>query len=57
MHLDAGHVMQNLYLCSVAIDAGACAIAAFYDDDINETLGVDGVEQFTVYVGTLGKKR
>ncbi len=57
MHLDAGHVMQNLYLCSEAIDSGVCAIAAFYDDKINETLGVDGVEQFTVYVGTLGKKR
>jgi len=57
MHLDAGHVMQNLYLCAEAIDSGACAIAAFYDDQINETLGVDGEEQFTVYVGTLGKKR
>ncbi len=57
MHLDAGHVMQNLYLCAEAIDSGACAIAAFYDDQINETLGVDGVDQFTVYVGALGKKR
>ena len=57
MHIDAGHVMQNLYLCAEAIDSGVCAIAAFYDDQINETLGVDGEEQFTVYVGTLGKKR
>jgi SagB-type dehydrogenase family enzyme len=57
MHLDAGHVMQNLYLCAEAIDSGVCAIAAFYDDKINETLGLDGVDQFTVYVGTLGKKR
>ena len=57
MHLDAGHVMQNLYLCAEAIDSGVCAIAAFYDDQINETLGLDGVDQFTVYVGTLGKKR
>ncbi len=57
MHLDAGHVIQNMYLCAEAIDSGVCAIAAFHDDDINETLGVDGVEQFTVYVGTLGKKR
>ena len=57
MHLDAGHVMQNLYLCAEAIDSGVCAIAAFYDDQINETLGIDGVDQFTVYVGTLGKKR
>lgn len=57
MHLDAGHVMQNLYLCAEAIDSGVCAIAAFYDDQINETLGLDGVDKFTIYVGTLGKKR
>ena len=56
MHLDAGHVMQNLYLCAEAIDAGACAIAAFYDDMLNEALGLDGVEQFAIYVGVLGKK-
>jgi len=57
MHIDAGHVMQNLYLCGEAIDSGVCAIAAFYDDQINGTLGVDGEEQFTVYVGALGKNR
>ena len=57
MHLDAGHVIQNLYLCAEAIDSGVCAIAAFNDDVINEALGVDGVEQFTVYLGVLGKKR
>jgi SagB-type dehydrogenase family enzyme len=56
MHLDAGHVMQNLYLCAEAIDSGVCAIAAFDDDMINKTLGLDGVEQFTIYVGVLGKK-
>lgn len=56
MHLDAGHVMQNLYLCAESIDSGVCAIAAFDDDQINEALGVDGVEQFTVYLGVLGKK-
>jgi SagB-type dehydrogenase family enzyme len=56
MHIDAGHVMQNLYLCAEAIDSGVCAIAAFEDDQINNALGVDGVEQFTIYVGVLGKK-
>jgi len=56
MHLDAGHVMQNLYLCAEAIDAGVCAIAAFDDDKLNETLGLDGVEHFAIYVGVLGKK-
>jgi SagB-type dehydrogenase family enzyme len=56
MHLDAGHVMQNLYLCAEAIDSGVCAIAAFHDDQINEAIGVDGIEHFTIYIGVLGKK-
>jgi SagB-type dehydrogenase family enzyme len=57
MHLDAGHVCQNLYLAAEAIGCGACAIAAFHDDALNEVLQIDGVEQFAVYVGVLGKKR
>lgn len=57
MHLDAGHVCQNLYLASEAIGCGACAIGAFHDDALNEALQIDGVEQFTVYVGVVGKKR
>ena len=56
MHLDAGHVMQNLYLCAESIDSGVCAIAAFYDDELNEALSIDGVDHFAVYVGVLGKK-
>jgi SagB-type dehydrogenase family enzyme len=56
MHLDAGHVCQNLYLAAEAIDSGVCAIAAFDDDEINGLLGVDGQEQFVIYLATLGKK-
>jgi SagB-type dehydrogenase family enzyme len=57
MHLDAGHVSQNLYLAAEAIGGGACAIGAFYDEELNEALGIDGVNQFTVYVTTAGKKQ
>ena len=57
MHLDAGHVMQNLYLCAEAINSGVCAIAAFDDDKLNNVLGLDGVEQFAIYVGAIGKKK
>ena len=56
MHLDAGHVIQNMYLCAEALDSGVCAIAAFDDDKLNETLGIDGVEKFAIYIGVLGKK-
>lgn len=56
MHLDAGHACQNLYLAAEAIGGGACAIGAFYDDEINSLLGLDGVGQFVIYVATTGKK-
>jgi len=56
MHIDAGHVCQNLYLAAEAIDSGVCAIAAFDDDKINAVLGLDGLDQFVIYLATLGKK-
>jgi len=55
LHLDAGHACQNLYLGAGSLDCGVCAIAAFSDDDMNELLELDGVEQFVLYVATVGK--
>ena len=57
LHLDAGHVCQNLYLAAEAIGSGVCAIGAFQDDDINDLLGIDGKEQFVIYIATVGKKK
>lgn len=56
MLLDAGHVCQNFYLCAEAIGSGACGIAAYDDDAVNELLGLDGTEQFVIYIATVGKK-
>lgn len=56
LHLDAGHVCQNLYLAGVNIDCGVCAVAAFNDDELNTVLNIDGKEQFAIYIGTVGKK-
>jgi nitroreductase len=53
--LDAGHVCQNLYLACEAIGAGTCAIAAYNQDLADELLGVDGDEEFTVYIAPVGK--
>jgi SagB-type dehydrogenase family enzyme len=55
MHLDAGHVCQNLYLAVESIGGGACAIAAFSDEDMSYLLGLDGEEQFVIYLATMGK--
>lgn len=56
MHLDAGHVCQNLYLAAEAIDCGVCAIAAFDDDAMNRALALDGEKQFVIYIAVIGKK-
>jgi len=56
LHLDAGHVCQNLYLAAESIGCGTCAIAAFDDDALNQLLGLDGDEQFGIYLATAGKK-
>ncbi|HLV44479.1 MAG TPA: SagB/ThcOx family dehydrogenase [Aggregatilineales bacterium] len=56
LHLDAGHVCQNLYLAAESIGCGVCALAAFEDRAVNELLGLDGESQFAIYMGTLGKR-
>jgi len=56
LYLDAGHVCQNLYLAAESIDCGVCAIGAFSDDDMNNLIGIDGIDQFVIYLATVGKK-
>ncbi|UCE28633.1 MAG: SagB/ThcOx family dehydrogenase [Candidatus Bathyarchaeota archaeon] len=57
LHIDVGHVCQNLYLAAEGIDSGVCAIAAFSDDAINDVIGADGKQQFVVCIATVGKKQ
>ena len=53
--LDAGHVCQNLYLASAAINAGTCAVAAYHQQLMDDLLGVDGENEFTLYLAPVGK--
>jgi len=55
LHLDAGHVCQNLYLAAEAINGGVCAIAAFDDQKMNDLLGFDGESLFVIYMASTGK--
>lgn len=55
LHLDVGHVCQNLYLAAQSVNCGTCAIAAFSDEDMNRLLELDGEEQFVIYLAALGK--
>lgn len=55
--LDAGHVCQNLYLACEAIGAGTCAIAAYDQEVVDEFLRIDGEEEATVYLASVGTRR
>ena len=53
--MDAGHVCQNLYLACEKIEAGTCAIAAYDQEAMDKLLGIDGDDQFTIYLAPVGK--
>jgi SagB-type dehydrogenase family enzyme len=55
--IDAGHVCQNLYLACEAIGAGACAMAAYDQEGMDRLLRIDGEDEFTIYLASVGKKR
>jgi len=55
VYLDAGHIAQNAALAAVALGLGSCQIAALYDDEANRLLGVDGVEESTIYMTVVGR--
>jgi len=57
VYLDAGHVGANLSLAAVSVGLASCHVGAFYDDEVNDILGVDGVEESAVYMGVVGHPR
>jgi SagB-type dehydrogenase family enzyme len=55
IYLDAGHIAQNLYLAGTAAGIGVCGIGAFFDDQVNALIGVDGVEETALYLASAGR--
>ncbi len=53
--VEAGHICQNLYLACEAIGAGACAVLAYEQKAMDGLIGVDGEDEFTVYLASVGK--
>ena len=53
--MEAGHICQNLYLASGAVGAGACAVGAFVQEEIDRLIDVDGEEEFAIYMARVGK--
>ncbi len=54
IYLDAGHMGQNLYLAATGLGLGCCTIGAFFDNEVNEVVGVDGKTETAIYMGAVG---
>jgi SagB-type dehydrogenase family enzyme len=54
-YLDAGHMAAQLSLAAVAQGLGTCQIAAFYDDELNQLLGIDGTTEGSLYLTAVGR--
>ncbi|MDD3682153.1 MAG: SagB/ThcOx family dehydrogenase [Mesotoga sp.] len=55
--LDAGHICQNLYLACEALNLGTCAIAAYDQTRIDRLIGLDGNDEFAIYMAPVGKPK
>ncbi|MCU0566976.1 MAG: SagB/ThcOx family dehydrogenase [Oculatellaceae cyanobacterium Prado106] len=56
LHLDAGHLGQRLNLAAIRLGLGVSGIAGFFDDQVNELLGIPG-DEAVLYITTLGRPR
>ncbi len=54
VYLDAGHIAQNLALAATSITCGSCQVGAFFDDEINSILDLDGEEESVIYLTVAG---
>ncbi|MDJ0726837.1 MAG: SagB/ThcOx family dehydrogenase [Prochloraceae cyanobacterium] len=56
LHLDAGHLGQRLNLAAIYLGLGVSGIGGFFDDLVNEVLGIPEREA-VIYITTLGRPR
>lgn len=56
LHMDAGHLGQRLNLAAIRLDLGVSGIGGFFDDQVNEVLGIPA-DEAVLYITTLGRPR
>jgi len=56
LHADAGHLGQRLNLAAIRMGLGVSGIAGFFDDRVNEVLGIPE-DEAALYLTTLGRPR
>ncbi|HLO87519.1 MAG TPA: SagB/ThcOx family dehydrogenase [Nostocaceae cyanobacterium] len=56
LHMDAGHLGQKLNLAAIRLNLGVSGIGGFFDDQVNEVLGIPP-DEAVIYITTLGRPR
>ncbi|MGK7889388.1 MAG: SagB/ThcOx family dehydrogenase, partial [Leptolyngbyaceae cyanobacterium] len=54
LHMDAGHLGQRINLAAIRLGLGVSGIGGFFDDMVNEVLGIP-VDEAVIYITTLGR--
>lgn len=54
LHMDAGHLGQRINLAAIALHLGVSGIGGFFDDRVNEVLGIPA-DEAVLYITALGK--
>ena len=55
--MEAGHVCENLCLAAESCRTGACAMLSYHQPRVDELLGVDGKDEFAIYLACVGKPK
>ncbi len=56
LHMDAGHLGQRLNLAAIHLGLGVSGIGGFFDDQVNDVLGIPP-DEAVLYITTLGRPR
>ena len=55
--MEAGHVCENLYLAAQSCGTGCCAVLSYHQPILDQLIGVDGQEEFALYIACIGKPK
>ena len=55
--MEAGHVCENLCLAAESCHTGVCAVLSYHQPKVDELLGLDGKEEFALYLACVGKPK
>jgi SagB-type dehydrogenase family enzyme len=54
IYMEAGHISQNISLQAVSLGLGSVSVGAFYDEQVNSLIGLDGSRESTIYLQAVG---